>query len=217
MTAWSRKTLIFFAKILAFLEKNDPLRYSFRNSVPKGFTASPIDVLCANFVKFDQRNLALFTWQKNKISPGSPAVATAQITLKICQYRARTICMKHSRFHPNRFTLGGVIAERVNTVKTRVKWIQYLAEAHCFEPNKNARSSATSVFYRRLCHWPTSVKIDIIAESWNSGKFIAVAYDYRHSAKSNREIERMRRDNLWRQKATAIFASSWNFKLARVV
>jgi len=26
-----------------------------------------------------------------------------------------------SRYHPNRFTLGGVIAERVNTAKTRRK------------------------------------------------------------------------------------------------
>jgi len=33
------------------LEK-DPLRGNFQNFVPKGFTASQIHVLCANFVKF---------------------------------------------------------------------------------------------------------------------------------------------------------------------
>jgi len=35
-----------------FLEKGDPLREDFENFVLKGFTASQIHVLCANFVKF---------------------------------------------------------------------------------------------------------------------------------------------------------------------
>jgi len=30
---------------------------NFQNSVPKGFIATPIDVLCSNFVKFDLRDL----------------------------------------------------------------------------------------------------------------------------------------------------------------
>jgi len=34
-----------------------------------------------------------------------------------------------SRFHPNRFTFGRDITERVNTAKSRpIKWIQYSAE-----------------------------------------------------------------------------------------
>ena len=37
---------------LLFLEKNNPLRENFQNSVPTGFTTSLIHVLCANFVKF---------------------------------------------------------------------------------------------------------------------------------------------------------------------
>jgi len=41
----------FWRKICVFW-KNDPLRGNFQNSVPKGFTASPIDVLFSNFVKF---------------------------------------------------------------------------------------------------------------------------------------------------------------------
>ena len=38
--------------------KNDPLRENFQNSVPKGFIATPIDMLCSNFVKFGQREIA---------------------------------------------------------------------------------------------------------------------------------------------------------------
>jgi len=59
--------------------------------------------------------------KKNKISSGSPAVATAQIAPNICQGQPPTMCSKCARFHPNRFTFGGVIAERVNTAKMRRK------------------------------------------------------------------------------------------------
>jgi len=43
-------------KFLRFLE-NDPLRWNFQSSVPKVFIATPIDVLCSNFVKFGWREL----------------------------------------------------------------------------------------------------------------------------------------------------------------
>jgi len=57
-----------------------------------------------------------------KISPGSLAVATAWILPEICQGQpAPTMYSKCSRFHPYRFTFGRVIAERVNTAKTRRK------------------------------------------------------------------------------------------------
>jgi len=39
------------------LWKNDPLRGNFQNSVQKGFIATPIDVLCQNFVKFGRREI----------------------------------------------------------------------------------------------------------------------------------------------------------------
>jgi len=41
----------------AFFWKNDPLRQNLQNSVPKGLIASPIDVLCSNFVKFSRREI----------------------------------------------------------------------------------------------------------------------------------------------------------------
>jgi len=54
-----------------------------------------------------------------KISPGSPAVATARMAPNICCGQLPTIYPECSRFQPNRFTSGAVIAERVNTAKTR--------------------------------------------------------------------------------------------------
>ena len=85
----------------------------------------PINVLCSNFVKFGQREIGeivrCLPKQKKQISPGYPAVATAWIVPKISQGQPLTIYSECSRFHPNRFTFGGVIAERVNTAKTRCK------------------------------------------------------------------------------------------------
>ena len=68
-------------------------------------------------------NRAMLTWhkKKNKILPGSPAVTTAKIKPKICQSQLPTMCSECSRFHKNRFTFGGVTAERVNTAKTCCK------------------------------------------------------------------------------------------------
>jgi len=57
--------------------------------------------------------------KKNKIVFGF-AVA-ARIATKICQGQPQAICSQCSRFHPNRFTFGGVIAKRANTTKTRRK------------------------------------------------------------------------------------------------
>jgi len=84
ITAWSRKTL----------PKNNPVRANFQNSVPKGFIATPIDALCSNFVKFGRRKIGKIVRclpDKNKISPVSPALATARIAPKICQGQPR-IC-----------------------------------------------------------------------------------------------------------------------------
>jgi len=57
----------------------------------------------------------------DKKSPGSSAVITARIAPKICQDQLPTMYSEYSRFPPNRFTFGRVIAERVNTAKTRRK------------------------------------------------------------------------------------------------
>ena len=46
---------------------------------------------------------------------------TGRIAPKICQGQPTTVCRECSGFHPNRFTFGGVMAERVNAAKTRRK------------------------------------------------------------------------------------------------
>jgi len=52
---------------------------------------------------------------------GSPAVATAWIAPKVWQGQPPTMFPECSRFNPNRFAFGVVIAELVNTAKTRRK------------------------------------------------------------------------------------------------
>jgi len=69
-------------------------------------------LLCSIVVKIcPTGNRALFT-RPNKISAASQTVATERIEPKICQQWADRA--PESRFHPNRLTLGGVIAESVN-------------------------------------------------------------------------------------------------------
>jgi len=58
---------------------------------------------------------------KNKNSPRSSALGTARIALKMCHDQRQTMCSECSRFHPNRFTFGRVIAECVSTLKTHRK------------------------------------------------------------------------------------------------
>ena len=69
-------------------------------------------------------------WQKKKkTSARSPALASAWIAPKICQGQLQTIHSEFPKFHPNPFTSGGVIAERVNIVETRHKVFPILGEA----------------------------------------------------------------------------------------
>jgi len=56
-----------------------------------------------------------------KISPDSPALATVQITPKICRGQPPRMYSECSRFHPNQFTFSGVIDECENTVKMYCK------------------------------------------------------------------------------------------------
>jgi len=75
--------------------------------------------LCSNVVKFsDGKSLksCVIYLTKNNSSAVSETVATARIAPKICDSQPPTVGSHCSRFHPNQFTFGGVIAERVNTV-----------------------------------------------------------------------------------------------------
>jgi len=110
------------AQFFAFSWKSDPIGENFWNSVPKDSLRNR-STCCFKFREIsltgNRWNRELLTWQKN--SPGYPALATARITPKICQGQPRTMYSGCSRFHPNRFTFGGLIVERVNTVETHRK------------------------------------------------------------------------------------------------
>jgi len=73
--------------------------------------------------------------KKNKISARPPVAASARIAPKICQGQLQTIDSEFHKFHPNLFTSGGVIAERVSIVQTRRKVFAILGEASASSPS----------------------------------------------------------------------------------
>ena len=140
IAAWSRKSL---TMIKVFWRKR-PLKVKFSKNVSKGFTAFQKHVLCANFVKIGWSEIGKVVRclpdKKNKNSARSPALASARIAPKICQGQLQTIYSEFSKFHPNPFTSGRVIAERVNVVETRHKVFPILGEASASSPSNNNNS-----------------------------------------------------------------------------
>ena len=67
------------------------------------------------------KSCVIYLTKTNKISALSQTVVTLWIAPKVCQGQPPTFGSHRSKFHPNRLTFGRVIAERVNTVKTRRK------------------------------------------------------------------------------------------------
>ena len=123
MAAWSRKTRKFCEHCLRFL-KTTSYGKMFKSLFRKFTQWHRLMLLCWNFVKFVWREIGEIVRylhdkkHTNKISPASQTVADATVWIapKICQSQPPPICSHYSRFHPNRFTFGWVIAERVNTV-----------------------------------------------------------------------------------------------------
>jgi len=65
---------------------------------------------------------------------------------KICQGQPPGMYSERSRFNPNRFTFGGVIPERVNTIKTGRKVFSSIRLKPSFEPNNETTN--LSIFYK---------------------------------------------------------------------
>ena len=83
--------------------------------------ATPIDVVVLEYRKNlsdgkSEKSCVIYLTKKIRLPLKSQTVATVRIAPKICQGQPQTMYSQCSRFHPNRFTFGGVIAERVNTV-----------------------------------------------------------------------------------------------------
>ena len=96
--------------------ENDTLRQNFPNFVPQGFIATPIDVLCSNYVKFGRRKIGkscvIYLTKKQNFACLSSSRFCADL-----RGPAPRMYSERSRFHPNRFTFSCVIAERVNTIR----------------------------------------------------------------------------------------------------
>jgi len=151
----------------------------FQNSIQKGFSMTSIDLLCSNFVKFGRRKIGKLVRylpdknKKSKISPGSPALATERIAPKNCQCQPQTMYYSEcSRFHLNRFTFGGIISERVNTVRSRSKvnpifeWS--LASSRIMKKNTNSLA---------ISHFQLLQKVGYI-ETRGSRYLLLLLYDF---------------------------------------
>ena len=136
MAAWSRKTLKFWEKILRFFKKR-PLTVKCSRFSSESFhhvtdRRCCVEISCNLAGEKSAKLCVIYLTKKIKISPASQTVATARIASKICQGEHQAIYSEYSRFHPNRFTFGGVTAERVNTAKSRPKANPIFGESLAF-------------------------------------------------------------------------------------
>ena len=131
-----------FSRIFfVFFWKNDPVWENFQNYVRKVYIATPIDVVVCkireNCQTGNRWNRALFMWpKKDKISAAPQTVATARIAPKVCRCQPPAFGSQRSKFHPNRFTLGGVIAGHVKDVKMRLKVSPSTRRSYSFSTSK---------------------------------------------------------------------------------
>jgi len=130
MAAWSHKTLRknhFFA----FLWEK------FQNAVLKGFIATPIDVLCSNFVKFGRQEIGMVVRylpdKKNKISPSSPALATGGSRPKSARASPRQCTQSAPAF----IQIGSLYIRAPEHRQSALECESNIRLKHSFEPNKH--------------------------------------------------------------------------------
>ena len=128
--------------------KKDPLRANFHKCFPIALTRTRKHVFLCKFREIGRPEVGEIARrlmdQKNKISAPPPAAASARIAPKICQGQLQTLDSEFPKFHPNPFTSGGVIDERVNIVQTCHKVFAILGEASASSPC-NKRNTANSL------------------------------------------------------------------------
>jgi len=144
------------------LGEKDPLRANLHKCFPKPTCGHGNTSFCANFVKFggpEVGEIARYLMdKKNKISARAPAAVSARIAPKICQGQRQTIYSEFPYFHPNPFTSGGVIAERVNIVQTRHKVFAILGEASASSPSNHSDATDLNCGDRPcICNTPRAV------------------------------------------------------------
>ena len=99
---------------------------------------SLIHVLCGNFVKFGRREVGEIACRLSDEKTKFRLAFSLSLLRGSGPKSARTIGRQRTqsapKFHPNRFTCGEVIAERVNSVETRDKVNAILGEAVASRP-----------------------------------------------------------------------------------
>jgi len=109
---------------------------------------TPIEVVVFKCCKScPMGNHVLFTSLQKKTSAASQTVATARIAPKICQGQPPTFGSHCSRFHPNQFTLGRVIAECVNAFLLPHIVCPRFARSEASLPANNQRSVICYISY----------------------------------------------------------------------
>jgi len=102
----------------------DCLRLSDVSVICRVVNPTPINMLCSNSVKFGRREIGEIV----RYLPDKRRKFRLSLQLSLLRGSrpnmpgpAPEMYPECSRFHSNRFTFGGVIAERINTAKTRRK------------------------------------------------------------------------------------------------
>jgi len=119
---------------------NDRLREDCENFVSKRFTTSQIHVLCANFVKFvkfgrpEISKVVRYLADKKKQKKSARSRFYVDRAQNLSGPVANNV-LTVPKFHPNRFSSGGVIAERVNTVQICHKVFPILGESSASSPS----------------------------------------------------------------------------------
>ena len=109
-------------------------------------------MLCADVVKFvlpEVREIARCLPDKFLLAL---PLSLARGSRQNLSGQLQTICSECSKFHTNPFTSGGVIAERVNVVKTRYKVFPILGEATASSPSKNCHMNSKYKHGNRIHH-----------------------------------------------------------------
>jgi len=118
--AWSRKRLA--KSFYVFFWKNDPLREFYSKFCSEEFIAQR-STCCVQIlwnladVKSVKSCVVYLTKNFARLSSSRYCTDRAQNL----HGQSQTMYSECSRLHPNRFTFGGVISERVNTVRSRSK------------------------------------------------------------------------------------------------
>ena len=119
---------------------------------------------------------------KNKNSPDSPALATAQIVPKVCQGQFHIVYSKCSRSYPNRLTF------RMNTVETRLSVFNIRLKPS-FQPNNALNVILTDFCWLRPIGLVT-VNYSMIFSRWHDGKWIEICSLFPKCFRTNNTTEK---------------------------